>query len=315
MKKVISRGKVLVVVGILLMVLVFSCINVAAADKRIVLSKYPAIKLGFLTANFLKFLSPTVANEEKLIDFASNNGFWWIEIRDPQAKLTLQECKQISAYAQAKKIEVIYAVNAGLLDANYWEVISRALGNANVFVGKRVIRSGANGDEFNNDPKKMYWTADEFAKLVANANKVANKAKTLGLTFLCENANEGYQGDGKTTFGWNDFFGAVNSNVGWQIDTGNFFCVSRVPYQLADARAFFTKYVGRIGYMHLKASVNNHVQAVLCDSQMPFAEFFGPCVNVGMVNMAMEIDATPVATLDELFANHLKSVAYLQKNY
>jgi len=315
MKKVIYRGKLLVVVGILLMVLIFSCINVAAVSKRIVLSKYPTIKLGFLTANFLKYLQPTVANEEKLIDFASNNGFWWIEIRDPQAKLTLQECKEISAYAQAKKIEVIYATNAGLLDANYFEVMARAIGNANVFVGKRVIRSGANGDEFNNDPNKKYWTADEFAKLVANANKIANKAKSFGLTFLCENANEGYRGDGKTTFGWGDFLDAVNSNVGWQIDTGNFFCVSRVPYNLDDARAIFTKYVGRIGYMHVKASVDNHVQAVLCDTFMPFEEFFGPCVKVGMVNMAMEIDGSPTKTVDELFSNHLKSAAYLVKKY
>ena len=72
----------------------------AFAGETIVLKKYPDLKIGFTTANFLKVLPVTVENTKKLIDFASDHGFSWIELRDPNAVLTLDECRQIADYAR-----------------------------------------------------------------------------------------------------------------------------------------------------------------------------------------------------------------------
>jgi sugar phosphate isomerase/epimerase len=200
------------------------------ADAKIVLKKYPDFKIGFTTQNFAKVLPPTAANIVKMLDFAGKQGFSFIEIRDPEAKLTLEECKALAAYGKKKSVEIVYAVNPGLLDANYWEIFSRAIANAGVLNGPKVIRTGANGNEMLKDTGKLYWTEAEFKQLVKNANKAANTARMFGLQFLVENAREGMKGDGITTFGTADFFGSkgVNSNVGLQLDVANFFCITRL---------------------------------------------------------------------------------------
>ena len=64
-----------------------------------------------------------------------------------------------------------------------------------------MIRTGANGPELANDDKKLYWTAEDFAKLVQNINQAGNTAKMFGLKLSVENAREGLHGDGVKTFG------------------------------------------------------------------------------------------------------------------
>jgi fumarylacetoacetate (FAA) hydrolase family protein len=135
-------------------------------------------------------------NSKKLIDFARDQGFCWIEIRDPKATLTLNECKQIAKYAKEKKIEAAYAIHVGLLDSNFSEVFSRGPPNADVFEGPRTIRSLACGNEIRKDPKKKAWNSSELEKLVQAANQAANQAKTMGVTFVLENALEPIKGDG-----------------------------------------------------------------------------------------------------------------------
>ncbi len=76
----------------------------AFAAEKIVLKKYPDLKIGFTTANFLRVLPVTLENTKKLIDFASDQGFSWIELRDPNAVLTLKECKKIADYARGKNV-------------------------------------------------------------------------------------------------------------------------------------------------------------------------------------------------------------------
>jgi hypothetical protein len=64
------------------------------ASEKLALKKYPEIKLGFTTANFLKPLPVSLENKKKMVDLAAELGCSWVEIRDPSASLTLDECKQ-----------------------------------------------------------------------------------------------------------------------------------------------------------------------------------------------------------------------------
>ena len=115
----------------------FLCVTLlgssALAADKIVLKKYPDLKMGFLNVNFIKQWPLGVESAKKVIDFASEQGFSWIELRDPFATLTLAECKELATYAKQRDIEVAYAMNVGLLDPNFWEVFSRGLANAAVF--------------------------------------------------------------------------------------------------------------------------------------------------------------------------------------
>lgn len=284
-------------------------------NNKIILEKYPEFKIGFTTANFAKVLPPTAANIKKALDFASEHGFFFIEIRDPQAKLTLEECKYLSVYARRQSIEVVYAMGAGLLDANYWEVLSRGIANASVFSGPKVVRTGTTGVEMLTDPDKKYWNAAEFAKVIQTANRAANTAKMFGLQFLVENAREGLQGDGITTFGTTEFFGSkgVNENVGLQLDVANFFCTSRAPSDPAEVNRFVADNVGKISYAHFKTSKAHKPMQVLDGNELPFEAFLNLLQKNGKNYIAIELD--PAATLADICANHLKSIEYLKKNY
>ena len=48
----------------------------AYSGEKIVLSKYPDLKIGFTTGNFSKVLPVSLENTKKLIDFASRSGIY-----------------------------------------------------------------------------------------------------------------------------------------------------------------------------------------------------------------------------------------------
>jgi sugar phosphate isomerase/epimerase len=301
------------VVGILAMAAVFLVSGAFAADK-IVLKKYPDLKIGFTTTNFLQALPVTLNNEKVLIDFAASNGFPWVELRDPAAKLTLSECKELAAYAKARGIEMAYAAQIGILDATYLEIMSRAVANAAVFDGPKTVRSLAFGNEFNLDPKKLGWNLDELHRIVKGANKIGNLAKTKGLQYVAEHAGEMLKGDGMTTFGFTEFLANTNSNVKWQMDIANFFAVSRVVTKPEDAKAFLEKNVGRLGYSHLKSSSPEHKTTdVLQENELPIATAFD-ILSKNKVNY-LAIELNQKKGFEECAGNLMKSIDFLKAHY
>jgi sugar phosphate isomerase/epimerase len=304
--------RVLVITAMFLCV-AFLVSNAMAAEK-IVLKKYPELKMGFLNVNFIKQWPLGIESAKKVIDFASDQGFSWIELRDPFASLTLAQAKELATYAKQRDIEIAYAMNIGLLDPNFWEVFSRGLANAAVFDGPRTIRTAGPGLEFANNEKKTHWTFAELQKAVETANQAANMAKALGLQYVAENGVETIKGDGVSTFGTVELFANVNSNVGFQLDTGNFFCVSRTWTKPADAQAFIEKYASRMGYMHLKTSSPEHkVQQVLSDNELDFDVIFAIASKAGRPYVGFELDQP--ATLEQAVENHKKSVEYLKGKF
>ncbi len=301
------------IVGLIACVLVLCIAGGAVAADKIVLQKYPHLKVGFLNVNFIKQWPLGVENARKSIDFASEQGFAWIEVRDPFATLTLAQCRELAAYAKSKGIEVGYAMNIGLLDPNFWEVFSRGLANARMFEGPRTIRTAGPGLEFANNEKKTHWTFAELQKAVETANQAANLAKMAGLQYVVENGTEALKGDGVSTFGTVELFGNANSNLGFQLDTGNFFIVSRVYSKPADALAFIEKYGSRTGYIHLKTSKDHNMQAVIGDNELDFDPIFAVTAKHNMPYIAFELDQPP--TLDEAIQNHVKSIAYLKEKF
>jgi len=284
-----------------------------AADK-IVLKKYPDLKIGFTTTNFLQALPVTLNNGKVLIDFAAANGFPWMELRDPSATLTLQECKELAVYAQARGVEVGYAAQIGILDATFKEIFARAVANAAAFEGPKTVRSLAFGSEFSLDPKKVGWNLNELHKIVKRANWAGNLAKTKGLQYVAEHAAEMLKGDGTKTFGFTEFLANTNSNVKWQMDIANFFAVSRVVTKPEDAKAFLEKNVGRLGYTHLKSSSPEHKTTdVLQENELPIATAFD-ILSKNKVNY-LAIELNQKKTFDACAGNLMKSIDFLKANY
>jgi sugar phosphate isomerase/epimerase len=294
------------------------CLGVLAggvnAAEKVVLPHYPDLKIGITTANLLKFMPVNLANAKKYVDFAIEHGLAWIELRDPMASLTLAECKEIAVYAKQRDIEMSYAVNAAILDPNYQEVFSRAVANAAVFDGPRTIRTALPGLEFTNNEKKTGWTFAEFTKLVETANQAANTAKMFGLQYVVENAAEVLKGDGVTSFGTTEFFANVNANVGFQLDTANFFAVARVPGKVDPVRALVEALAPRMGYMHLKTATKDNKQApVLGENPLLFEVVFWQAMKNQKSYVAIEL--FPPDNMDQVYANHKASLAYLMQNF
>lgn len=250
-----------------------------------------------------------------MIDFANDQGLVFIELRDPEANLTLEECKELATYARQKSVEVVYALNVGAIAPGYFEVLARGIPNTLAFDGPNMIRSGGNGPEFVNDVKKLYWTAEEFALLVQNLNQAGNTAKMFGLTLSVENAREGLCGDGVKTFGTTQLFGiqGVNSNVNWQVDTANFFSVSRVANDPNDVKEFLEQNAERIAYTHLKSSIKGKNQPIICGNDLSLDVFLDSLSDKGKVYVVIELPAAE--TLEAIYLNHSKSIAYLSSNY
>jgi sugar phosphate isomerase/epimerase len=286
----------------------------AFAQQKVVLKKYPDIKHGFTTTNFLKPLPVSLDNKKKLLDLAGELGCSWVEIRDPSASLTVDECKQLMAYAKSKNIEIGYALQVGLLDPKFWEIFTRGLPNAVVFEGPKTIRTLAAGPEFASDPKKTVWNLTELYKAVRVANRAANMARAAGLKYVVENAFESLKGDGVTGFGLTEFAANVNSNQYFQCDTANFFAVSRVVTKPEDAKAFLEKYGSRMPYIHVKASSSEHkVLPVLAQNELDFDTIFSILVKNKVRYAAIEL--TQPDTFEACANNLKKSFEYLVKNY
>jgi len=306
-----KKSLVLIAVGILVVVFLGTS---AFAQQKIVLKKYPDIKHGFTTTNFLKPLPVSLENKKKLLDLAGELGCSWVEIRDPSASLSVDECKQLMAYAKSKNIEIGYALQVGLLDPKFWEIFTRGLPNAVVFEGPRTIRTLAAGPEFANDPKKTVWNLTELFKAVQVANRAANMARAVGLKYVVENAFEALKGDGVTGFGLSELFANVNSNMFLQCDTANFFATSRVVTKPEEAKAFMEKYASRMPYIHIKASSSEHkVLPVLAQNELDFDTVFTILTKNKIRYQAIEL--TQPDTYEECAGNLRKSFEYLVKNY
>jgi sugar phosphate isomerase/epimerase len=312
-----KQGTVLKTVTALMTVILFvACLSGSAysGDKDWALKKYPTLKIGFTTQNFAKVFTISVENTKKLIDYAAEQGFPWIELRDPNAVLTLAECKQISDYARSRKVEIGYALGPGLQDDRFFEIFSRGLANAAVFDGPRTIRTGFAGEDFLNDEKKQAWTLRELARVVDIANQAANQAKAYGLTHVVENGRETVKGDGITSFGATEFFANVNQNVGLQPDSANFFTNCRVLTKPEDARAFLEKYAKKIQYIHLKTSSRDHkALPVLAESELDFDIVFSILAKNKIPYVAIELDQA--GKIEDCYANMKKSVEYLMNNF
>jgi sugar phosphate isomerase/epimerase len=302
--------------SLMTVILFVACLSgiVCAGDKDLVLKKYPTLKIGFTTQNFGKVFKVSLEDTKKLIDYAAAQGFPWIELRDPNAVLTLAECKQIADYARSRKVEIGYALAPGLQDDRFFEIFSRGLGNAVVFDGPRTIRTGFAGEDFLNDEKKKAWTLKEFARVVYIANQAANQAKAHGLTHVLENGRETLKGDGITSFGATEVFANVNQNVGLQPDSANFFTNCRVLTKPEDARAFLEKFAKKIQYIHLKTSSKEHkAMPVLAESELDFDIVFSIMAKNKVSYVAIELDQAD--KIEDCYANTKKSIDYLMNHF
>lgn len=300
-----------VVLGVAISGLITGC-NSDGEPRRIVFNEYPDMKLGFTTQNFINAAPVSVDNVKAFIDYANQQGYSWIELRDPQASLTIEECHTIAAYARDHNVEIIYSIQRGLLDGDFWDIFRRGLKNAAVFDGPGIYRALTTGKEFDADPSKLGWNKAEFEQALDTANRAAAIARDHKVRFAVENSNGDIDGYGKPYYGLAEFFDTASPDVAWQLDTANFFWVPSVEITARQAESFTRKYAPRIAYIHLKSARDRKALPILDGNPLDFETIFSIMNEHKVCYIAIELDA--IKDERQIYRNQAASVDYLILN-
>jgi sugar phosphate isomerase/epimerase len=222
------------------------------------------MKTGFTTQNFLPAVPVSVKSAKQFVLYAKDEGFSWIELRDPDASLTPEQCREIAAFAERNGIEIVYSAQRGLLADDFDDVFDRALSNTILFSGPNVVRVLALRGE-----GAFGWSADELRRMVQVADQAGKAAAARGYRLMIENADAVLDGNGKGCFGMIQLLDAVSPDVELQLDTANLFTGPEAVSPEA-AVEFIRRYAPRISYVHLKSARHRKPQPVLCGNPLEF---------------------------------------------
>lgn len=281
------------------------------SKKKLEFVKFPNLKLGFTTQNFLECIPVSEENAIKLIDYAVEKSFHWIELRDPDADLTIKECERIASYANEMGIKIAYANQRCFLDPDFWQVFNKGIKKATIFDGPNTIRALISGKSFSENENKLGLDSAEFKEIIDIANKAAGIAKENGLQLVVENGAEAFFSDNETYFGTNEFFQKVNSNVGWQFDTGNPFSGSRVKPSSDMVKQYLMSNIKNLYYIHLKSAQNGQALPSLMDNELGFDVIFSTLSENDIPYVAIELLA--IDNKESVYKNHEKSIQYLKR--
>ncbi len=273
-----------------------------------VTDQYPGVKLGFSTQNFLNCMRVGVNNLKELLDFAVDEGYAFIELRDPAADLSQEDCRVLAAYAREKDVEVIYEIHKDLFNPEFKEVFDRAVRNTAVFGKPGILRSIMSWSEFTADEDKTGWTTEELDHLASMADECAAEAKELNVQFILENIIEPWFGNDRG-HGLADLF-RETSGIGLQFDTANPFLPScRGVADPDDVAEHLDQIADRWFTTHLKCGKDGAIQPMLEENPMPYQKIFGLMSGKQVKYAALELLA--VDDKQACFDNHRKSIEYL----
>lgn len=284
--------------------------NAQPEKKSLVFKNFAKLKLGLSTSNFLKAMPFTVTSLSELIDYASNEGYQYIEVRDFNADLTINDCKVLAAASKKYMIGMIYVFNKNPLDSGFFEVFERALANVLIFPGPGILRALVSKSEFEADPLKKGWNKEEFAQLLRLTDRCAVIAKANNIQFVVENNNETFFGEVPTYFGLADFF-EKSSGTGLQLDIANLFCnTSRVRNDPDKVFSFLSRLENRWIETHLKTVKNGEPQSVLTDNPLKIEKIIELMGRMDVLFVTLELAA--IADKQQCFDNHALSIQFLK---
>jgi sugar phosphate isomerase/epimerase len=297
-------------VFLLAVALVMVACNTRPEKKSLVFKDYPNLKIGISTQNFLKALPLNVAGLTEVIDYASNEGYQFVEIRDQFVDLTNDDCKALAAVALEKKVDVIYVFNKNPLDTGYYRSFNKALANVMVFKGPGILRTLSSKSEFDTDPLKKGWTKEEFARLCRVSDSCALICKSKNIRFVFENSNEAFFGDSLTYFGLTDVLSGT-TNVGLQLDIGNLFrTTARVQNNPENVIRYLTVIGDRWVETHLKTVIGGEVQPVLTDNPLPVEKVIELMGKTNVQFVTIELPA--LENKQQCIDNHSISIKFLR---
>jgi hypothetical protein len=281
-------------------------------EKSFVFKGSDDLKLGFSTQNFLKCLPHNVKNLTEIIHYASSEGYEFIELRDPEANLSIENCEDLGKIAKSVGIDVLYEINTNLLAPGFLTIFSKGLENTKAFPGEGIIRTIVSNTEFTDDETKKGWTEDELKRLIEIAEIAGKMAREHSLKFIIENGNESFFGKGDEYYGFADLINKTNS-IGVQFDTANpFQNASRQKAVPLNVENYLISIADKWVTTHLKSGKGGVFQPVLDENPLDLGNVISIMSANNVRYVAFELLALP--DKQDCFKNHSDSIKYLVNN-
>lgn len=278
--------------------------------KKLAVKEYPYMRIGFSTQDFQNAMPTDVESLTEIIEYASKEGYHFIEIRDDHALLRSDECKVLADVTLSHNIDVIYEIHKNPLDPGYEEVFARGLSNALMFPGPRILRTLVSKSEFEADPAKIGWTKSEMDSLIKIAEDSASEAKSKNVRLIVENFNEPFFGDGSKYYGLSDFF---NNSVltGLQFDISNpFRNTSRRKAEPKEVAKYLLTLKERWVTTHFKTAVAGEAQPVLTENPLTIEEVTSLMGKMNVLYFTLELMG--VKDKHQCYDNHSYSIQLLK---
>lgn len=231
---------------------------------------------GLTTAVLLPFFNNLLEDTLKTIEWAKENGFSWVEVRDKNVELSRQDVEKIRNLANKLGVRIHYAWDSNdMLKPGNDAVFKKAIQNASVFGCDTVARLTLANSVFLENPKACGFTesqADLICEKVISYNRYAKICRVIpcyenALESLYNKGNEkGIEhflnrlGFMKMTY---DMGNALNKNAGA--------CYSSPE----ETEAFYEKYKNKAPYIHFKTTKDGIMQTkMVMDADVNFKKYF-----------------------------------------
>jgi len=278
--------------------------------KRLSVQDHPDMLVGFSTQDFQSAMPIDVESLTEIIDYASKEGYQFIEIRDDSALLMENECKELANIAVHHDIDVIYEIHKNPLDPGYEDIFARGLSNTLLFPGPGILRTLVSKSEFDADPTKKGWTKKELDALIKASEDSAYEAKSKNVRFIVENFNKPFFGGGTNYFGLSDFF-ANTALTGLQFDISNpFRNTSRQKADPSDVARYLPALKDRWVTTHFKTAIAGEAQPVLTDNPLTIEEVTSLMGRQNVLYFTLELMG--VKDKQQCFINHSASIQFLK---
>lgn len=302
--------KLILLYSIFPMLLSVSCAD--QTGKKFAFAEYPEMKIGFTTQNFQIAMPNSIENLTEIIEYASKEGYHFIQLRDNLAMLTTEECMTLAETARKNRIDVIYEIHINLLDPNFTNVFEKGLKNTLLFPGPGILRTVISLAEFNTDPERKGWSEPELKQIIRISDSCATVARNQNIRFIVENFNEAFFGDGSTYFGIADFFNSTTL-TGFQFDLSNPFTKTSRARAEPESVAHYLSGMGeRWVTTHLKTIevMGGSPLPILTENPLSVKEIIELMGKQNVIYASLEL--ATVNDKQQCFDNHKTSIQFLK---
>jgi len=276
------------------------------------------MRLGFTTSIFAKPLASGEVNLGGLVDFAEQQGFAAVELRDDDANCRLSDVQDFVKDAKAKDIEVTYAIKNDMFEPSDKALFERAVERA-ALCGEGTVLRLLGSQSALGGPEKKGYTAQETDRIAKIATEYANAADAKGIFLAMEHAREPLYGDGATYFGLDDILrvleaaGGTPTNFGITFDPANavYSALCKAPTTPDKVMMFLETHNQYVTLVHYKTTQGGKCTSVIADADIENETLFAALEKVYDGIVCMEIPGA--ATLGECHKNIDASLAYIRK--